>query len=460
MGSFTFNRQFQVKILALLCQDYDFLVFGQDLLEPSYFTNKVYSNIFIIIRNYFQDYQQIVDETVLRQEFIKGIRRRLIKETEVKIYADTFKELFKRVPSQDYVKTEVIKFCRYQAIKNAILESPRYLEVDDFEHVEGMLKDAFNVGMTMTDIGMQFFNEYQLRSRRRMSRIETKIFPTGIPQLDHYLGGGLKCKQLGIWMAPSNKGKSIALAHCGKRTVVSRRNVIHYTLEMSQDEVADRYDASFSSISTWDLVDQYHDVETALDKCLNLYGNSLIIKEFPSGIATVDTLRSHLLKLQQINFFPDLIIVDYLDLLRPKVRRENRRHELSEITTDLRGLAVLLDIPIWSATQSNRSAISLETHTEEQVAEDYGKIGIADIIITINQTRKEVFDEIMRLFLAKNRNGPRYREIEIKTALKRMCFYDPFHSPAAGPDKKPPSTEKMKLQTKRRTKKDDLDAAA
>ena len=67
----------------------------------------------------------------------------------------------------------------------------------------------------------------------------------------------------------------------------------------------------------------------------------------------------------------------------------------------------------------------METHTEEQMSEDIGKANISDIIVTINQTKEEVDDEIMRLFVAKNRNGPRYRTIKIKTALDRMCFYEP-----------------------------------
>jgi replicative DNA helicase len=157
-----------------------------------------------------------------------------------------------------------------------------------------------------------------------------------------------------------------------------------------------------------------------------MLGDNLIIRHYPAKQAGVAQIRSHIMMCRKIGFFPDVIIVDYLDLLKAPRRRSAKREELTDIAEELKGLASELKIGIWTATQSRREAISMETHTEEQVGEDIGKMNTADLVITLNQTTDEVYDKVMRLFVAKNRNGPKYMTIKIANDFDRMCFFDPI----------------------------------
>jgi replicative DNA helicase len=297
------------------------------------------------------------------------------------------------------------------------------MAAEDFGTIETNLRSALEVGETFGSLGTNYFVNFQDRLNLRARRYETQIMPTGITDLDVYLGGGLKPKQLGIWMAPTSRGKSISLCQCGKRAVIMGKKVLHYTFELSEEEVAERYDSSFSKIKMYSLFDEEAQLISTLNKLGQRWGNSLIIKDYPPHKATIATLHAHYKQCERSGFMPDLILIDYLNLLRPSQKRLQKREELSDLATELRGWAMELDVPIWSATQSQRAAISMETHTEEQVGEDIGMVNIADVVITLNQTREEVNQNKMRLFVAKNRNGRKYIEIPIINDLERMCFY-------------------------------------
>lgn len=422
---FKFHREFQIKVLALMHQDYDFVIMVHSMIDPDYFSDDILAWFFCCMRDYYLDYQMRADADVVKNELLKAAQRKQIKSSDVPEYLKVYKLLGQKITDRKYIVDEVSIFCKHQAIAAAILEGPDLLAQGKFEEIESRIRDAVQVGAGAFDLGEQYFVGWPERLRRRSQQIVLATMPTGITPLDTVIGGGLKAKQLGMWMAPTNRGKSVALGHCGKRAVVVGKRVVHYTLEMASDEVSSRYDSSFSRIPMRDLMDKEYRLAQKLDKFGIVWGNSLIIKEYPTKTASVSDIRAHLIQCASIGFEPDLVIVDYLDLLKPPRYYKEKRDELSATCEVLRGLAGEVVVPIWSATQANRSAISMETHTEEQMSEDIGKANISDIIVTINQTKEEVDDEIMRLFVAKNRNGPRYRTIKIKTALDRMCFYEP-----------------------------------
>lgn len=423
--TFKFDKRFQTQVLGLMKQSFNFLILAQEVIEPDYFSDRALAWFFITMRDHYLDYQTNIQDSSLNNELFKAVRNKQIKEKDISIYAEYRKQLDHPVLNADYIKSEVVTFCKHQAIRKAITDLPPLLLSDQFEEVEDMLVNALHVGMDVESLGVQFFVDFPERIKRRELTYEHRIIPTGITELDSFLGGGLKPKQLGIWMGPTSRGKSLSLIHCGKRAVIQRKRVLHYTLELSEDEVAERYDSSFSTIPMKQLVNEEYELMGRLEDLGRRWGNALIIKEYAPGKASLNTIKGHIQQCFQIGFVPDLIIVDYLDLLKPVHRRKEKREELSDITTDLRGLAVEMNRGVWSATQSQRAAISMETHTEEQVGDDIGKVNIADIVITLNQTREEVTNEMMRLFLAKNRNGRKYVEVPIETAFGRMCFYKP-----------------------------------
>lgn len=425
MAVFRFDRQFQVRVLALMHQDFDFLITTHDLIQPEYFSDEILVWYFLVMRNHYMDYQMRMGVDALRNELLKGAANKKIKDADFPAYAQVFTTMQEKVHDKQYIQDEILRFCKHQAIKSAVLKAPQLLQEGKFEDIETAMVEAVRTGSGISDIGELYFINWPERLRRRALEELSMVIPTGITALDVLLGGGIHSGQVGLWMAPTNRGKSAAIGHCGKRAVIQRKKVIHYTLEMPQDEVCSRYDASFTKVNVRDLLEMEYKVAEKLENYGMRWGNSLIVKGYPTKQASVQTLKNHCYQCCALGFEPDLILVDYLDLLKPPKAYKEKRDELTSTAEALKGWFLEMKRGGWTGTQSQRAAISMETHTEENVSEDIGKINVVDIAITMNQTKEEVRQKVMRLLLAKNRNGPKYETVTIKMALERMCFFEP-----------------------------------
>ena len=148
------------------------------------------------------------------------------------------------------------------------------------------------------------------------------------------------------------------------------------------------------------------------------------IKEYPTQSVTVENLRSYCENLKRSGFFPDFIVVDYADLLRSDTQYSEKRHEHSHIYETLRGWAVEEEIPLWTAAQANRASLSKSQVTVADIAEDFGKAMIADVIVGLCQNKKEKERQEMRLFIAKNRDGTSGLEVLVRTDFTHGRFYD------------------------------------
>ena len=145
--------------------------------------------------------------------------------------------------------------------------------------------------------------------------------------------------------------------------------------------------------------------EEILSKIETVEG-SLIIKEYPTKSASVQTIKNHIEKLKKRGIEPDMILVDYADLLRPVRNSSEKRHELEETYEGLRALAQIYEIPVWTASQTNRGGLNAEVITMEAISEAFNKCFVADFIFSLSRTVQDKQSNKGRLFVAKNRNGP------------------------------------------------------
>ena len=107
------------------------------------------------------------------------------------------------------------------------------------------------------------------------------------------------------------------------------------------------------------------------------------------------------------DFVPDLIIVDYADLLKPEgSSKEEKRHQLESIYEELRGISQESKCPLWTASQTNRSGLNAEVITMEAISEAFNKCFVADFIFSVSRTIDDKSVNSGRIFIAKNRNGP------------------------------------------------------
>jgi replicative DNA helicase len=185
-----------------------------------------------------------------------------------------------------------------------------------------------------------------------------------------------------VVIAPTGAGKSMVLVHLGSQAVKEGKTVIHYTLELQDTVIANRYD---SCITGYPLSDLMNFKDEIYEEIQDIDG-SLIVKEYPTKSASVSTIRAHLNKLSKRGINPGMIIVDYADLLKPIVVRKEKRAELESIYEDLRGLSTEFGCPIWTASQTNRSGLNAEVITMEQISEAFNKCFVADFIMSVSRT--------------------------------------------------------------------------
>ena len=182
---------------------------------------------------------------------------------------------------------------------------------------------------------------------------------------------------------------------------------------MSEDKIAQRFDSIMTLIPQAQLKDP--SAQAKVGERLSIFRTNfpdgkLVIKEFPTGNATVNTLRALLVQLRNYEeFVPDVIIVDYLELMRPT--RENQHEYVAQqrIAEELRGLAMENKALLWTATQTNRLGRTVKIITDAELGDSYGKIRTCDFAISLNQNEQEFDEGSMRAYVVKSRNGrPRF----------------------------------------------------
>jgi replicative DNA helicase len=318
------------------------------------------------------------------------------------------------------VKEKSLDFCRRQAFREALESAVEMVATDKFESVVDLMKKAVSVGMANTT-GHDFFED----AEARFVKVNRNPCPTGLDVIDgkDILRGGLGRGELGVVVAPTGVGKSHWLTAMGAHALKMGKNVVHYTFELTETAVGLRYDSNLCYIPSNDVPDMKEDVLKTYES-MDL--GRLIIKEYPTGTATVQTLRNHIEKLSLKGFVPNLIIIDYADIMRSSRTYDSLRHELKLVYEELRNLAMELNLPVWTASQANREASGAEVVGLENMSEAYGKAMVADVVVSISRKPSEKADGSGRLFIAKNRAGKDgiLFPIHIDTSQSRISILD------------------------------------
>jgi replicative DNA helicase len=295
----------------------------------------------------------------------------------------------------------------------------------EWPEIRRLLTKALDSGLRDIDLGLHYFRDASARLLGGHDDGTGRALPTGIAELDRYLfRQGLSAGELGLVLAPTNRGKSIALLSFAQRALLSNAKVVFYSLEMSSHAVASRADAALTGLRMSELDEHPETVAEKLGQLYARYGDAFLIKQWPPHVATVQMVRAHLADLLATGFRPDMLVLDYGDLMRPSARYSERRHELAVVFEEIRGLAVEFDCPVWTASQANRASLKKEIVGLEDLSESFDKAMIADVVLALCQTQEEeqMDPPQMRLFLAKNRSERKGRIVPIETDFARMCF--------------------------------------
>jgi hypothetical protein len=392
-----FGNLFQQNLAKLILLDRNYADQIGEVVEVEYFETKCLQSFVKLVFDYKEKYRvhpslslmaslintEIGDDDEL---IVKQLRNFIVR-----IHSDP------EVKGEQYIKDTALDFCRKQKLKKAIIKSVNLLENSSFDEISDLINEALKLGQS-NECGYDYVKDFEERFKVKYRNSVT----TGWKKFDDIMHGGLGMGELGVAMAGTGAGKSHILVHLGSQAVKLGKTVMHYTLELSDTVIARRYDSCLTGVPLKDL-NVFK--EQLLEKVKEIPG-TLIIKEYPTKSITTNTIKNHLDRMRIREHAPDMIIVDYADLIKPKKSYGEKRHELETIYEELRGIAQEFKCPVWTVSQTNRSGYNAELVTMESVSEAFSKCFVADFIFTLSRTLEDKERNGGRFFVAKNRFGP------------------------------------------------------
>ena len=333
----------------------------------------------------------------------------------------------------EYTMSRLETFIKRQSLRSLSIDLNKSLQRDteeSLQEAEKLLASANKTTLSVFDPGTRLSDK---KRALKFLDLTQEAFPTGIAELDKR-GFGPTRKELWLLIANTKAGKSWALGQLAKSALMHRLKVLHITLEMSESRAAQRYfqalfaiakrkeqitttrfqKDSLGRISGFDelkLTPKYslddpnirRKLEKLIDRASTRLLDNVLIKEFPTGQLTINQLTAYLDNLESAEkFVPDLLIVDYPDLMR--LDRDNFRLALDDVFKGLRGLAVSRNTALAAVSQSHRGAAKAKKVDIDNVAEAYSKIAHSDTVITYTQTPQEQKLGLARLYVAAGRN--------------------------------------------------------
>jgi replicative DNA helicase len=394
-----FGKNFQEKLVHIMFRDRLFCDQMREVIDLNFLEN-AYTRVFVEkMFDYKDKFQSHPSEatvaTILRSDLDNEneATQKQVREYFARIVAD------KEVEDADFVKTTALDFCKKQKLKEAIIKSAKLLQKSaSYDEIKNVVDSALRLGSDNN-----FGYDYEKDFDKRFEHHSRKAISTGWSEIDEITQGGLGRGEMGVVIAGTGGGKSFSLVHIGANAILSGKTVVHYTLELSDVSVGKRYDSCITGIELNELTKNKLKV---FDKLKEVVKGKLIIKEYPTRTASVLTLRNHLMKLKNSGNDPDVIIVDYGDLLVTKNGSGQKWIDMETIYEELRGLAQEFQCPIWTASQVNRSASESEVITMDGIASAFSKCFVADFICSMARNSSARNGNSARMYIAKNRNGP------------------------------------------------------
>ena len=356
-------------------------------LKGDYFSDKIERAVFEEIQKFVEKYNGVPTQTSLE---IEVSDRGDLNESDYKKVIEVIKTLEFTEVDFNWLVDTTEKFCKDKAVYNAIVDGIKIIEGKDRNRDAGaipsILTDALAVGFD-NRVG----HDYMLDSDSRFDfyhKVDEKI-PFDLEFFNKITKGGLPPKTLNIALAGTGVGKSLFMCHMAANCLSQGKNVLYITLEMAEERIAERIDANLMNISIEDLYDlpkqMFDDKITEIKKKTT---GKLIIKEYPTASAHSAHFRGLIKELAiKKTFKPDIIFIDYLNICASSrfkgATNVNSYMYIKSIAEELRGLAVETNLPIMSATQTNRTGYVSTDVGLEDTSESFGLPATADLMFAL-----------------------------------------------------------------------------
>lgn len=421
----------------------------ETILQSLFFDSEFYSKTFgYLTDDHFTEYENNAIFNELKSFTLETNSRANIREIAIKIKngnhynteqkQQILKKLnsfikFQKIENTDFLIKETEKYLKKIQLTKAIYESAEILgKGSEFEPIIDKVTNALNVNFDMSG-GLNYNSS--IDERLEYYHQSLKGISTGIKSCDYILNGGFMDKTLNVFLSASGGGKSAALVSVGSSMILSKKNVLYITLEMSEKEIAKRFDANILDYSTKDLkTSSAEEVSKAFNNIKHTLGE-LYIKEYPAGAFNTLQLKALVEDFRNTkNVEFDAILIDYLTLMssyRTTLNKSNGTYGYyKSISEELHGFAKncpannRIGIPIISASQLRREAFNNLEVGMDSISDSIGIIQTCDLVIGILSTDalRERNESVWRFM--KNRNSGILRDIGVHTDFSKMRFSD------------------------------------
>lgn len=412
-----FNEEYSRKVIPFL--------------KNEYFQTRTNKILFELIDGYVKTYNVVPSKEALNTK-LQSLDN--ISEDEFKSCSDIITKLEADLKtSVDWLCDQTEKFCQEKAVYNAIMDSIKIIDKKDVKRSKGSIPQILTEALAVsfdTNIGHDFIED----SDRRYAfyHLKEEKIDFDLEFFNKITKGGLSRKTLNIILASTGVGKTMFMTHCASHNLTVGKNVLYITMEMSEERIAERIDANLMDMTIDDLKElpkEYFDKK--ISKIREKTRGKLIVKEYPTAAAGSAHFR-HLIQELRIkkNFIPDIIYIDYLNICasaRMKMGGTvNSYMYVKAIAEELRGLAVEFDLPIISATQSNRDAYNSSDVGLDNTSESFALPATADLMFALISTEElEGLNQILVKQLKNRYDDPaNNRRFVIGVNKAKMKFYD------------------------------------
>ena len=401
-------------------------------LKEEYFQDTTERVVFKTISSYVDRYKSPPED----KEIIKlDLQKATLNEEQYKVAQEYVDNLSSDISIEqfEWLVDETEKWCKNKAIYNAILDGIHIIDGKSKDQtpdaIPEILTDALSVSFD-THIGHDYMEQYDERYDY-YHEVEEKI-PFDLDFFNKITKGGLPNKTLNVCLAGTGVGKSLFMCHVAASTLLQGKNVLYITLEMAEKKIAERIDANLMNITMTDLHDLPRRMfESRIQKIQKKTQGKLIIKEYPTASAHCGHFRSlHNELLLKKSFKPHIIFVDYLNICASQRFRYgsnvNSYTYIKGIAEEMRGLAVELNVPFVSATQTTRQGFTSTDIGLEDTSESFGLPATADLMFALISTEElEGLNQMLVKQLKNRYNDPTVnKRFIIGVERAKMKLYD------------------------------------
>ena len=362
------------------------------MIKPTYFNEDGRMEAFKLALKFFREYEKIPNRKELKS---------YLDLTNSSIEEDEFDDLYSfnlREYNYDYLYKYVRSFILLRNLNLTVFDLLTYLKTTSIdpenidkisEKVRNDISSKLAINFSSGDTGLNFFNH---EAHIQIPKTGT---PTGFPFFDKALGGGWNAKSLVVFQGRPKVGKSMVLGNIAARAFQMGNVTGLVTVELPERQYMKRIGSNLLNIRSDDysaIVDTTK-AKIIQEKLVNIHSQckgELYIKEFPTGSPTAIDIENYFLRLEsKINRKFQVIVVDYLNLLRPIKDQNGLYEKIKSISEELRGVAMRNEWCIISATQIRREDVDNFDLGMESVAESFGLIHTVDSLFGLMRSPLE-----------------------------------------------------------------------